>query len=50
MLGMYLQPAIAGIYHVYLYAGFDLADLRSKLSGRGKDSRATGDLVSAGYR
>ena len=27
MLGMYFKPAVAGIDHVYLQPGFDLADL-----------------------
>src|SRR5829696_8926322 len=47
MLGMYFKPAVAGIDYVYLQPGFDLADLLGELSGRGKDSSVTGDLIGA---
>ena len=47
MLGVYLQPAIAGVDNVHFQAGLDLADLLGKLGGRGKDSGAASDFVGA---
>jgi hypothetical protein len=49
MLGMYFQPAIAGVYDIYLKSRFDLANLLSELGGRRKDSSAASDFVRAGY-